>query len=275
MNSSVYGARSGAVAICDQYAGILFDVDGVLLHIDEPIPGAAGAVSALRERGIGVGFVTNNASRTPEAVAAALRAAGMAALPDEVITSSVAAAELLEPGSRCLVIGMEGLVKPLRARGCVLVREPADAQVVVVGWDRELVWDDLRRATLALARGARFVGTNSDVTYPAREGPWPGNGAVLAALTAATGRQPEIAGKPEPALYRTAAARLPSGPLLMVGDRPETDLVGATALGWDTALVLTGVTAPDAVSNVQPRPTWVLDDVRGLLQPPDASRPAF
>lgn len=272
MTSPTNGAQSGVAPICDRYAGILLDVDGVLLHIDEPIPGAAETVAALRERGVGVGFVTNNSSRTAEAVAATLHAAGVKASPNEVFTSAVVAAELLEPGTRCLVIGMEGLVESLRARGCVLVRDPADAQAVVVGWDRTLVWDDLRRATLALAHGARFVGTNSDVTYPAREGPWPGNGAVLAALTAATGREPEIAGKPEPAVYRTAAARLPSGPLLMVGDRPETDLVGAIALGWDTALVLTGVTSRDAAADVQPRPTWVLDDVRGLLAPPDTSR---
>jgi glycerol-1-phosphatase len=261
-------AHSGVVAICDRYAGILFDIDGVVLHIDDPIPGAPEAFAAFRERGLHIGFVTNNASRTPQAVAAALRAAGIEASDTEVITSSIAAAELLEPGTRCLVIGTEGLTEPLRARGCVLVEDPADAQAVVVGWDRTLVWDDLRRATLALARGARFVGTNSDVTYPAREGPWPGNGAVLAALTAATGHHPEIAGKPEPTLYHAAAARLPSGPLLMVGDRPETDLIGAAALGWDTALVLTGVTGRDAVPDVRPRPTWVLDDVRGLLRPP-------
>lgn len=267
MPSAIRGAPSGAAAICDRYVGILFDVDGVLLHGDEPIPGAAETVTALRERGLGVGFVTNNATRTPERVAAALRAAGVKASGDEVITSSVAAAELLEPGIRCLVIGMEGLVEPLRARGCVLVRDPVDAQAVVVGWDRGLVWDDLRRATLALTRGARFVGTNSDVSYPAREGLWPGNGAVLAALTAATGREPEIAGKPQPAVFRAAAARLPSGPLLMVGDRPETDLAGAGALGWDTALVLTGVTSREAAAAVQPRPTWVLDDVRGLMAP--------
>lgn len=268
MASAVRGARSGAVAICDRYSGIVFDVDGVLLYIDEPIPGAPETLAAVRERGLGVGFITNNASRTPEAVAVALRAAGITATSGEVITSSVAAAALLEPGTRCLVIGMEGLIEPLHARGCVLVRAPEDAQAVVVGWDRTLVWDDLRRATLALARGARFLATNSDATYPAPEGPWPGNGAVIAALTTATGRQPEIAGKPQPALYRAAAARLPSGPLLMVGDRPETDLAGATALGWDTALVLTGVTGLDAVPHLHPRPTWVLDDLRGLLKPP-------
>jgi glycerol 3-phosphatase-2 len=267
---AVDGAPSGAAAIYERYAGVLFDVDGVLLYIDEPVPGASETLAVLREHGLGVAFITNNAARTPEAVAAALRTAGIAASNDEVVTSSVATAELLEPGTRCLVIGMEGLIEPLRARGCVLVRAPEDAQTVVVGWDRALVWDDLRRATLALARGARFVGTNNDATYPAREGPWPGNGAVLAALITATGRQPEIVGKPEPALYRAAAERLPSGPLLMVGDRPETDLVGATALGWDTALVLTGVTGPDAVADVRPRPTWVLDDLRDLLKAPNA-----
>ena len=270
MIDAVDGAPSGAAAIYERYSGILFDVDGVLLYIDEPIPGAPETLTAVREHGVGVGFVTNNSSRTANAVAEALRKAGIAASSDEVITSSYAATKLLEPGTRCLVIGREGLIEPLRARGCVLVRAPEDAQAVVVGWDRSLVWDDLRRATLALARGARFVGTNNDVTYPAQEGPWPGNGAVIAALVAATGRQPEIAGKPEPVVYRAAAARLPSGRLLMVGDRPETDLVGATALGWDTALVLTGATRPDAVADVQPRPTWVLNDLRDILKPPDA-----
>jgi glycerol 3-phosphatase-2 len=268
--SAARGVHSGAIALCDRYAGILLDIDGVVLHLDEPIPGAAETVTALRERGIGIGFLSNNASRTPEAITEVMHAAGMEASSNEVITSAVVAAELLEPGTRCLVIGTEGLVNPLRTRGCVLVRAPEDAQAVVVGWNRELVWDDLRRATLALTRGARFVATNGDVTYPAREGMWPGNGAVLAALTAATGRQPEIAGKPEPAMFRAAAAQLPSGPLLMVGDRPETDLVGAAALGWDTALVLTGVTSRDAVADVRPRPTWILDDVRGLLEPPAA-----
>ena len=184
------------------------------------------------------------------------------------MTSPVAAAGLLEPGTRCLTIGMEGLVTALEDRGCVIVRDPADADAVVVGWDRDLVWDDLRRASVALGRGARFVATNGDVSYATSEGPWPGNGAILAALTAATGRTPEVAGKPEPALFHTAADRLGVLPLLMVGDRPDTDIAGAAALGWDTALVLTGVVAPDEAGAVEPRPTWVIDDLSGLLAPP-------
>ncbi len=248
----------------------MFDVDGVVLHLEEAIPGAAETLAALRERGLRIGFVTNNATRTPAAVAETMRAAGIGVCADEVVTSPVAASALLEPGTRCLVIGMEGLVEALRERGCVLVREPDDAEAVVVGWDRNLVWDDLRRAALALARGVRFMATNADVSYPTDKGPWPGNGATLAALTAATGRTPEIAGKPEPALFRVIAQHLGGGPLLMVGDRPDTDLDGAARLGWDTALVLTGVTAPHAAGRVSPRPTWILDDVRGLLRPPAA-----
>ncbi|MGH8932673.1 MAG: HAD-IIA family hydrolase [Egibacteraceae bacterium] len=266
--SSTRGAHSGAVPLYDRYAGIVFDIDGVLLRFDTAIPGATETLSTLRERGIPLGFVTNNASRTPSALAATMADAGIDASPDEIVTSALAAAELVKPGSRCLVIGMDGLKRALLDRGCALVREPAEAEVVVVGWDRELVWDDLRRATLALSRGAHFVATNIDASYPADEGPWPGNGAAVAALVAATGRNPEIAGKPYPAVFRAIAARVGGDRLLMVGDRPDTDVAGAAALGWDTALVLTGITASGDADTVTPRPTWILGDVRGLLEPP-------
>ncbi len=258
-------AAGSAGALVDRYAGVVFDVDGVLLRLLQPIDGAAESLAALRQRGIAVAFVTNNASRTAAQVADALGAAGIVADAEQVVTSSAAAARLLEPGTRCLVIGMKGLRTALADRGCKTVTEPDEADAVVVGWQVDLTWDDLRRATLALARGARFLGTNADRTYPAPEGPWPGNGATLAALIAASGREPEIAGKPSPALFRAAAERLPPGPLLMVGDRPETDLDGAAALGWDTALVLTGVTPAAEADAVRPRPTWVLPDLRALL----------
>ncbi|MGH3666040.1 MAG: HAD-IIA family hydrolase [Egibacteraceae bacterium] len=249
----------------------MFDVDGVLVRHTEPVAGAPETLAALRRRGTGVAFVTNNASRTPAEVAHVLTAAGIEAAADEVVTSSLGAVELLEPGTRCLVIGMHGLRTALDEHGCVVVTEPDEAQAVVVGWDRSLRWDDLRRATLALAGGARFVGTNADASYPGSDGPWPGNGAILAALTVASGREPEIAGKPGAAMFRAAARKLPSGPLLMVGDRPETDLSGAAELGWDTALVLTGVTTAEAATGLHPRPTWVLDDLDALLQPVGSS----
>ena len=243
--------RGGDVAA--GYAGVVLDLDGVVYRHDRVLPGAADTVAELGRRGVGVVFVTNNATRTPRDVAAKLRAMGVPADPPEVLTSASAAAEMIDPSARCLVIGERGLRAALDERGVGVVEDAASADAVVVAWDRRLTWDHLRRATLALAAGARFVATNSDLVYPSPEGPGPGNGATLAALTAATGREPEVAGKPQ-------------APLLMVGDSLATDVAGAAALGWDCALVLTGVTSACELDGARPRPTYVLDDVTGLLR---------
>lgn len=260
------GALRGAVSFSlDAYAGVVFDLDGVLVRMTEAIPGAVEAVRALDRAGVPFAVATNNSSRTPRHVSDALAGLGFPVRVEQVVTSSPAAAALIAPGARCLVIGEAGLREALADRGCVEVTDPHEAEVVVVGWDQGLTWDDLRRATLALHRGARFVATNTDAGYPSPEGPWPGNGATVAALSTASGRQPEVAGKPHAPLLLAAAARLPEGRLLMVGDRPETDLAGAAALGWDTALVLTGVTAASAVAEVRPRPTVVLRDLGDLI----------
>lgn len=249
----------------DRYAGVVFDLDGVIYLADSPVPGAAATVAAVREAGPGVAFVTNNASRTPEEIADKLCSMGVPATVDEIVTSSQATARLIEPGTRCLVVGADGLRTILERRGCVEVRDPDEAEAVVVGFTRDLVWDDLRRATLALRRGARYLATNGDVAFPSPEGLVPGNGAAVAAVSAASGRTPEIAGKPFPALFEAVAERLPAGRLLMIGDRPDTDIAGAAALGWDTALVLTGVTDADATADLDPAPTYIMDSVADLL----------
>lgn len=220
----------------------------------------------MAERGIRVAFVTNNAARTPQELADQLAQVDVAARPEQIVTSAMAAAALLRPGTRCLVIGMAGLREQLALRGCVEVDDPEQADAVVVGFDRTVAWDDLRRATLALYRGARFLATNDDATFPASEGLWPGNGAIVAALERAAGRAAEVAGKPHAPLLQTAAARLGAEPLLLVGDRHETDIVGAATLGWDTALVLTGVTPRTDVASLIPRPTYVLESVTDLLR---------
>jgi glycerol-1-phosphatase len=251
--------------IADRYACILLDVDGVVRLGSSPIPRAGETVAALAARGIAVGFVTNNAAVTQEQMAQRLNEVGVAAAPEQIITSASAAAALLEPGTRCLVIGMDGLRTALTERGCLLVAEPDEAQVVVVGFDRTLVWDDLRRATLALRKGARFLATNDDPTFPSAEGLWPGNGAVVAALERSSGRTAEVAGKPHAPLLLAAAERFGRTPILFVGDRHSTDIVGGAALGWDTALVLTGVTSAGEVAGLEPAPTYVLDSVAGLL----------
>lgn len=259
-----------SLAAC--YRSILLDIDGVVRVGSRPVPGAGATVAALRAQGLAIAFVTNNASATQDQMAAKLAAVGVAVSAREIVTSAMAAAQLLAPGTRCLVIGMAGLHQALQQRGCVAVTQPADAQAVVVGFDRELVWDDLRRATLAIRAGARFLATNDDATFPSPEGLWPGNGAVVAALERSTGRVAEIAGKPHAPLLELAAASTAGDPVLFVGDRYETDIMGAAARGWDTALVLTGVTEPSHVEGLEVPPTYVLDSVNDLLAPPP--RPA-
>jgi HAD superfamily hydrolase (TIGR01457 family) len=256
---------AGIAVIVAQYAGVVLDIDGVLTRGTEPIPGAPEAVKAMRAAGVGVAFATNNAARTPVQVVKMLAGAGIEAAPSEVVTSALAAARLLDRGTRCLVIGMDGVREALALQGCVEVREPGQAEAVVVGFDRHLVWDDLRRATLALRAGARFMATNGDATFPSPEGLWPGNGAIVSALVTASDRTPEFAGKPHPPLYEAAAAVLPPGPLLMVGDRVDTDIAGAAALGWDTALVLTGVTAQEAAHTADPAPTHLVESLAALV----------
>lgn len=248
-----------------RYAGVVLDLDGVVVLGGRAIPGAPEAIGRVRAAGCGVVFATNNATRTAAEVVAVLDAAGIAADAHEVVTSSMAAAELVEPGTRCFVIGMAGLHEPLAARGAVMVRDPSAAQVVVVGLDRTFTYEDLRLATHALRRGARFLATNTDATYPAPEGLEPGAGAIVAALVTASDREPEVAGKPHAPLFTTAAAHLPDGPLLMVGDRLDTDIDGAAALGWDTALVFTGVATPAEAAAAASAPTYLAPSLAALI----------
>jgi glycerol 3-phosphatase-2 len=259
-------ARTTGASPVARYAGLVLDLDGVVVTGEDAIPGAPDAVRALRDAGYGLIFATNNATRTPEQVAVVLDAAGIPAKPDEVVTSAMAVADLVDEGTPCLVIGMDGLRTALADRGAVEVREPSAASAVVVGLDRDMTYDDLRRATHALRAGARFLAANTDRTFPTPTGLEPGAGAIVAALVAASDRKPEVAGKPHPPLFRSAAAKLPPGPLLMVGDRLDTDIGGAAALGWDTALVLTGVTSAEEAAAAQPRPTYVADSLAELVR---------
>lgn len=258
-------ATAGVDRAQRRYAGVVVDLDGVCYLGTQAIDGSADAVSRLRDAGVGVTFATNNATRTQQESAGKLGSLGFTVEPDEIVTSAVAAAALLEPGTPCLVVGMRGLREAVRDRGCTLVEDPADAAAVVTGLDRDLSYDTLVRATRALVNGARFVASNADSTFPAEDGISPGAGAIVAALERASGRTPEVAGKPQAALFEAAAARLPDGPLLMVGDRLETDIAGASALGWDTAVVLSGVTDADMVDGADPAPTYVADDLAALV----------
>jgi glycerol-1-phosphatase len=262
----VVASRAGGTLSGARYAGAVVDLDGVCYRGPQPVPGSREAIADLRVAGVGVVFATNNATRTPEQAAEKLNALGFEARPEQVVTSAVAAADMIAPGTRCMVVGAEGLRAALRARGCVLVDDPADTQVVVTGLDTEITYDKLKRGTRALIAGARFIASNADGSYPDVDGISPGAGMIMAALEATSGVKAEVAGKPQPALFHSAASRLPAGPLLMIGDRVETDIAGAAALGWDTALVLTGVTDADAAAHADPAPTWIAADLATLVR---------
>jgi HAD superfamily hydrolase (TIGR01450 family) len=264
------------------FGGVVLDLDGVVYVGDQAVPAAPAALEELRGLGVRLAFVTNNSYRPPGQVVERLGRLGVKAAVEEVLTSAQATVRLLGGGQglarkAVLVLGGPGLRQALEAAGARLVdaEEWRQAEVVVAGFDPDLTYGRVKAAALAIRAGARFVGSNPDATLPAPDGLWPGAGATLAMLQAATGVRPEVAGKPEPALFETAAAAIGPGPYLMVGDRADTDLDGAHRLGWATALVLSGVARPADLPDLAVAPDHLLADVGGLLDPPSpAIRPA-
>lgn len=259
----------------------LVDLDGVTYRGPEPIPHAADSLTRARAGGLGLVFVTNNASREPESVAAQLTGLGIDAQADEVMTAAQAAAamlaERLPAGARVLVVGGPGLLTAVRAAGFAVVHSAADEpQAVVQGFAPEVGWRELAEAAFAVQGGAWHVATNLDMTLPQARGLAPGNGSLVAAVRAATGVEPVSAGKPEPAMFRLAAQRRGARRPLVVGDRLDTDLAGARAAGFPGLHVLTGVSsARDAVLAVPAeRPSFLGADLRSLLQAHPAPEPA-
>jgi HAD superfamily hydrolase (TIGR01450 family) len=225
-------------------------------------------------------FLSNNSSRTPEQVAAKLSGLGVAARPDEVLTSSLATASLLERegfSGAAFVIGERGIRDALQSIGVrILEGQPDEADVVVVGFDGSVNYDELRTASLLVERGARLIATNADGSYPAPDGLWPGAGAILAVITTTTGATPTVVGKPARALFEAAAERTGATRPLVVGDRLDTDVRGAVGIRWDSLLVLTGATTRPDVLLGEDLPTYVAPDLSGLFQelPPGRFRAA-
>jgi 4-nitrophenyl phosphatase len=243
----------------------ILDLDGVVWLSDTVIPGVPEAVARLREAGEQVLFLTNNSSRRVDDLVAKFRGMGMEVPADEIVTSAQAAAAMLEPGSTALVCAGEGVREALAARGVATVDEgPADA--VVVGFHKEFDYDRLNAAYQAVRGGARLIGTNDDTTYPTPEGPIPGGGALLAAVAAAAGVEPEVAGKPYQPMADAVRARIgdAADDGILVGDRPDTDGLMARRLGFRFALVFTGVTSPDDLP-VEPEPDVVGDDLASVV----------
>jgi HAD superfamily hydrolase (TIGR01450 family) len=256
------------------YDVALLDLDGVVYLGGAAVPGAPEALAEARRRGMRLAFVTNNASRSPSAIAAQLAGLGVPATSGEVVTSAQAAAHLiadrLPAGAPVLVVGGIGLRIALRERGLRPVSTAAERPAAVVqGYGPDVGYPVLAEAGLAVRAGAWYVASNVDATLPTARGIQPGNGSLVQVIVTATGTKPVVAGKPEPPLHSEAVARSGARRPLVVGDRLDTDIEGAVRVGADSMLVLTGVTQPaDAVlAPPHRRPTYLAQDLAGLLEP--------
>jgi glycerol-1-phosphatase len=258
--------------LAQRYDVALLDLDGVVYLGADPVPGAPQALAAARSHGMRLTFVTNNAARTPEMVAAHLTRLGVPAARGDVVTSSQAAAhylaERLTPGAKILVVGGDGLREAVRERGLTPVATADDDPAAVVqGYSPDVDWRMLAEGCVAINRGVPWVATNLDATVPSARGRLPGNGALVAALRHATGVTPVSTGKPDPTMHRETVERSGARRPLVVGDRLDTDIEGADRVGCDSLLVLTGVTDPaDAVAAAQSqRPSYLGWDVGAVL----------
>lgn len=248
----------------------VIDLDGVVWLADQPIPGSAGAVAQLRERGERVIFVTNNSSMTVGDYLAKLDRHGIPTDRDGLVTSAQAAARLLQPGERALVLGGPGIAEALDERGVEVTMAGSGSSpsstydAVVMGWHPRFDYPMLQQATTAVLDGARLIGTNADATYPTPDGLIPGSGAILASVAYATGATPAVAGKPNPPIAMLLEEKLGAPPAMVVGDRPDSDGALARSIGCRFALVLSGVTKDP--TSADPIPDVVADDLATLVR---------
>jgi len=265
-------------SLAEHHDCLLVDLDGTVFRGAAPTDGAVATLAEITTRTL---FTTNNASRSAADVAAHLRGLGFSADTDDVVTSAQTAARVLASKlpahAAVLIVGTEALAGEVSAVGLRPVRTFDDAPVAVVqGHSPHTGWADLAEAALAIRGGALWIATNVDVTLPSERGLLPGNGAMVAALRAATDHQPQVTGKPQPTLMRDALTRGDFRAPLVIGDRLDTDMAGANAAHLPSLLVLTGVsTALDAVrAEAGQRPTYIGQDLRALHEPPDKLRVA-
>lgn len=256
----------------DKIKALILDMDGVLVRGKTLLPGAKDFLQRLEERNIRYIIATNNSTVDPKQVADRFQSFGLQIKMRDILTSSLATAHFLKKqlpeGTHLYVIGEDPLRQSLRDAGFQIMPTHDAAQAVVVGFDFDITWKKLADATSAIRQGARFIGTNSDLTFPTETGIAPGNGAFLKLLEAATGITPQTIGKPEPHLYLQALEHLgaQADETLVVGDRLETDILGGIRAGITTALVLTGVTGREDLRASEIQPDGVFEDVSQLAQ---------
>jgi glycerol-1-phosphatase len=274
MTSTATALRGCAHPLDTVYDVALLDLDGTVYLSGVAIPGAAEALRKADAAGMRLAYVTNNAFRTPAAIAELLTRFGIPAAPNDVVTSAQAAARLLAArlpaGAPVLVVGGNGLRTALRERGLRPVSTAADhPQAVAQGYSPDVDYSLLAEGGIAVAAGALFVASNADLTLPSSRGNQPGNGSFIQVIATATGVKPLIAGKPEPPLHHESVLRTGARHPLVVGDRLDTDIESACRVDADSLLVLTGVTSPTEAVLAPPeqRPTYIAEDLAGLLEP--------
>lgn len=246
----------------------LMDMDGVLVHEEQAIPGAAEFLGQLQERGTPFLVLTNNSIYTRRDLAARLRTSGLDVPETSIWTSALATASFLEaqrPGGSAFVIGEAGLTTALHQAGYTLTER--DPDYVILGETRTYSFERLTRAIRLVAAGARFIATNPDPTGPTPEGPLPATGSVAALISRATGVQPYFVGKPNPLMMRSAlnAIDAHSEHTAMIGDRMDTDVISGLEAGLETILVLTGVTTRAEAERFPFRASRIVDSVADLL----------
>ncbi|MDQ2691899.1 MAG: HAD-IIA family hydrolase [Chloroflexota bacterium] len=252
---------------------LVIDMDGVLWKADAPIGDLAETFRRIRERGLKYIFATNNSTKTSEQYAARLKQFGVEAEPWQVVTSSQAAAYAMAqrfgPGTKVFMIGEDGIRVPLEERGfeILTVEEASEAEVVVMGLDREITFQKAVEATLLVRRGIPFYATNPDKTFPTPRGLIPGAGAWYSIITTATGVEPIVAGKPFPFLMQLSLEKLGTNKekTLVVGDRLDTDIAAGQAVGCPTALVLSGVSTREQSESWTPRIDIVAENLATLI----------
>ncbi|WP_416952463.1 HAD-IIA family hydrolase [Nocardioides sp. T5] len=265
--------EESAAPLVEAHDLVMFDLDGVVYVGGEAIDGVAEVIDRVRGSGRHVAFVTNNASRTPDEVAAKLTKVGVAAEPGDVVTSAQAAARLLAEehgeGARVLLLGGEGLRVALLEAGLVPVEDPDGAVAVASGYGPDVRWRDIMRAATLVRDGLPYVASNTDLTIPTPYGLAPGHGVLVRTITGFAGVDAIVAGKPERPLMEETVLRVGGDRPLMIGDRLDTDIEGAHAIDAPSLLVLTGVTWLQELAAAQPalRPTYVSPTLAGLFEP--------
>ena len=280
---SLFGRRSAETGPLEGVDVVLADLDGVVYAGAGALPHAVESLNRARD-GRSLAYITNNASRTDASVAAHLTALGLPTAPDEVVTSPQAAMRLLvdriPTGSTVLVVGGEGLVVEVERAGFTVTRSADDAPAAVVqGFAPEVGWSHLAEAAFALKvpedeGGIPWIATNTDWTIPQARGIAPGNGTLVSAVHTAIGRLATVAGKPEVPIFQEAVTRFAAARPLFLGDRLDTDILGANRAGIASALVLTGIDRPKHVlaAPAGSQPTYILGDLRELHEPyPDVT----